>query len=223
MFQDSASNIPLYPPRQVLPVGQRFGRLVVVGERIIKRQKSHWPCKCDCGNSKVVYGYHLTTGKTASCGCYGKTHAITHGRKNTQEWDAWKRMRQRCYVENTTGYEYYGGRGITVCDRWLKGENGIGPFECFFADMGLRPSPKHSLDRKDNEKNYTPENCHWATKAQQVRNRRNTRTVIFNGRTISLGELAEMNNLNWETLYSRIINCGWSVERALMQGDRKCS
>lgn len=204
--------------------GKRFGRLLVIecvvhGSTNVRR----WQCLCDCGTIKSILGQSLTKGATVSCGCYHKERVTIHGKKKTREWEAWRHMKDRCYSKNFPGFEkYYGGRGITVCDRWLKGENGMGPFECFFADMGLRPSAKHSLDRIKTEGNYEPTNCQWSTAKQQMRNRRNTKTVVFNGRTISLGELAEITNLKYNTLYSRIVDNRWSVDRAIKQGNRKC-
>lgn len=222
MFQDNATAIPKSRKFQDL-TGKRFGRLLALECVSRKTSDARWNCICDCGKSKVIIGRSMIRGLTVSCGCFHKERVTTHGKKKTPEWAAWQRMRQRCYSKNFPGYEkYYGGRGIRVCDRWLNGENGMGPFECFFADMGLRPSAKHSLDRIKTEGNYDPTNCQWSTAKQQMRNRRNTKTVVFNGRTISLGELAEINNLNYDTLYSRIVGNGWSIDRALKQGNRKC-
>lgn len=158
--------------------GQRFGRLVVLKDDPDRRY--YCLCRCDCGTVKSVRAGSLREGSIVSCGCRmretGRENGrvmTTHGKTHTPEYRAWLQMRNRCYRPNHTGYKYWGGRGIVVCTRWKDS------FEAFFADMGLKPSPKHSLDRINNDGNYEPNNCRWATPAEQVANRR-----PINGRSL---------------------------------------
>lgn len=140
--------------------GKVFNRWTVLG----KNKSLYWDCICICGNKRAVFQSSLLSGKSQSCGCLGG------GRKklpfrDSPEYMVWSNMKRRCNDPNNAGYVYYGARGIKVCDRWLV-------FENFIADMGLRTSPKHSLDRVDNDGNYEPSNCRWATAKEQVANRR---------------------------------------------------
>lgn len=161
---------------------ERFGRLVVIGEapsemRSYPGRPSHRTrrmlCVCDCGTEVTTNLNFLKMGKTTSCGCFRKElvsrtfrkHGETIGGR-TSEYCIWKGMRQRCDNPNNDDYKNYGGRGITVCDRWSES------FEAFLADMGRRPSPQHSIDRIDNDGDYEPGNCRWATPIEQRRNQR---------------------------------------------------
>lgn len=135
-------------------------------------------------------------------------HGHLSGGKMSPEYAAWSGMRSRCTNQNKRDYPRYGGRGITVCERWSR-------FENFLLDMGLRPSSDHSIDRyPDKNGNYEPSNCRWATREQQGRNKRNNRIVEFHGREMVLMEAVKLCDMNYATVRQRLI-AGWSVERAL--------
>jgi hypothetical protein len=195
--------------------GQRFGRLLVQC-RATGDSHACWKCSCDCGNEIVVKGSHLRNGNTNSCGClkielagsYSITHGQTRGTNWSAEYQTWNGLKSRCYYKNNNRYEYYGGRGITVCDRWKDS------FEDFLADMGPRPSPEHSIDRIDTNGNYEPRNCRWATRTEQANNRRNNTFYEFQGENLQLADWSEKVSIGAAALRSRI-NRGWSIEKAL--------
>lgn len=161
--------------------GQVFGRLTVLGPAgLVSNRAFSWRCVCECGNECAVRTSNLRSGTTQSCGCYQKDRTVErhfkHGAKSVNKPDlaiTWMGMRQRCLNPNATNYYLYGGRGITICDRWLHGADGISGLECFIADMGPKPSPDHTVDRyPDNDGPYAPWNCRWATMAEQNLNKR---------------------------------------------------
>lgn len=167
--------------------GQRFGRLIVI-RRSPSSKRVNWLCQCDCGGECSPTTYCLRSGRTQSCGCIqrertgaaARISSRTHGKTDTPEYRSWSAMRSRCTNPHSTGYDRYGGRGIKVCDRWLNS------FEQFLADMGHRHSAKYSLDRIDQDGDYEPINCRWATRIEQANNRRDNRIVIIDGRKITL-------------------------------------
>jgi hypothetical protein len=158
--------------------GLKFGMLTVI-ERCEVKLPSYaytWVCKCECGNS-VIRGISdirksLKLGRNSNCGCHRSQHNKTHGKSKTPEYHAWIAAIRRCTDPQYASYRNYGGRGIKVCERWRNS------FETFLADMHNRPSPLHSLDRMDNDGNYTPTNCKWSTKREQVINRRNLKIGV---------------------------------------------
>lgn len=158
-------------------LGTRYGRLVLLERG--KGENAKWLCACDCGNTKLIYANNVRTGKTQSCGCLHAetmremctTHGDTVGRIRTPEYEAWSGMSKRCYNVKTKAYSYYGGRGITVCDRWRNS------FEDFLADVGRKPTPAHTLDRINSDGNYEPGNVRWATRRVQRINQRRMTTA----------------------------------------------
>lgn len=176
-------------------------------------------CRCKCGTEKHVRISKLLEGASKSCGCWRNEMLTTHGqtknsiRQQSHEYWIWNSMIQRTTNPKNAGYRNYGGRGIGVSNPWLK-------FDSFFLDMGMRPSSKHSLERKDNNKGYSKENCKWATRIEQNSNKRNTRLFSVNGVTKHLAEWARDIGANHVTILDRI-KAGWSVEMAVTTPPRK--
>ena len=152
--------------------GARFGRLTVVEElpKLPHSRHRRFLMRCDCGNERSVWGTNLSNGDVRSCGCLARQAAAArswrHGGTGTPEYHAWCSMRQRCFNPKNPGYHLYGGRGITVCERWRAS------FTAFLADVGPRPSSIHSIDRIDNDGHYEPGNVRWTTADVQARNQR---------------------------------------------------
>lgn len=186
--------------RMIDLTGQVFNRLTVIDRADnAKGGQARWNCICECGNARIVIGSKLISGWSKSCGCYGRDQVAkartTHGMSHTPTHDVWKGMRDRCTNKNAKVFKYYGGRGIAVCDRWKK-------FENFYADMGEKPKNR-SIDRIDNDGDYTPENCRWATRAQQANNTCRTIHIFFNGKTQTMVEWANEMNITRNALYER--------------------
>lgn len=203
-------------------VGHRYGRLLVVepAESAVEpsgRNRARWLCQCDCGNVKIIRGTDLQSGRTVSCGCYLHEVLIetktTHGEgaRNTRtpEYRVWAGMIRRCTCENDKFFDCYGARGIAVCDRWRTS------YENFLSDMGRRPSRRHSLDRIDNDGDYEPTNCRWATPKQQCRNQRRTIFIEVDGEKVSLQDACERFGQPVPRVKTRIFKLGWDVRRAL--------
>jgi len=150
--------------RSVDHTGVRYGKLTAIEWRGSRQGATRWLVRCDCGVVKEVFIASVVSGKVVSCGCEHRKIVTKHGMEGTRIYNVWASMLQRCRNPNHRAFHNYGGRGITVCKRWEK-------FENFFADMGL-PPPNRSLDRRDNNRGYTPDNCRWATRSEQNRNQR---------------------------------------------------
>lgn len=204
--------------------GRRFGRLSVLEishthTKPCGQKMPMWKCACDCGVEKVVSAGGLLNNGTQSCGCLHreKFHHTIHGCAKstgwTPEYRCYAAMLQRCLNQKSKDYPGWGGRGIRVCHRWLNGENGMHGFECFLADMGERPK-RHTLHRVENDGNYEPSNCIWATGKVQGNVKRNNRVLTAQGKSMNLGEWAEHSGIASGTIAARIKG-GWSVEEAV--------
>lgn len=192
---------------------QVFGRLTVsfLSEHRAKgRKRTRWNCLCACGNRIEVTADNLTGGVTKSCGCYRRDFSrmknLRHGRSHTTEHDIWMKMWGRCTVQSTTGFKNYGGRGIRVCDRWRD-------FKFFLSDMGPR-SGRLSIDRKNVNGNYEPDNCRWATQREQCRNKRNNHRLTILGETLCIVEWSERSGLKGPTIRYRL-RLGWEAQAAV--------
>lgn len=185
--------------------GQKFNRLTAVKRVELSPGRFRWLCRCDCGNEAHVTTGNLRSGHTKSCGCFKgervKVMNKTHGMVYTPTYKSWLGMRDRCNCPNNSSYPRYGGRGITICERWDS-------FEAFLSDMGEAP-PGNSIERIDNNKGYCPENCRWATKKEQALNRRTTRWVTAHGRTLPLKQWAELTGEPYLRLYKRFKRLGF--------------
>lgn len=200
-----------------IPVGAIFGLLKVTGPALAGDHGTKYPVECVCGVASCPYACHLVSGRTRSCGECLPRGLRTHGMSDYQEYGIWVQMCSRCQVKTNPRYHYYGGRGITVCKRWNSS------FELFYADMGPRPSPKHSLERDDNDKGYSPGNCRWATRGVQMRNTRANLVVKAFGVTAPLAAHCEARNMPYELARSRIKYFGWDAERALTKPSRQAA
>ncbi len=201
--------------------GRRFDYLKVVeyaGND--NRGNSTWLCECECGNSKVISGYHLLRGDIKSCGC--KAHVFTderkariskaktkHGLCNTRLYYIYDNMIKRCYNQSSEKYPNYGGRGITVCDEWKEDRTS-------FFEWAVRSgyNDRLTIDRIDVNGNYCPQNCKWSTQEEQANNRTSNRYISCNGETHTIAEWSKLKNIPAPTLYARVYR-GWSVEKTL--------
>jgi hypothetical protein len=198
---------------KLIEPGTAYGDWVVTGrsDKTNPSGQVFWECRCVCGRERDVSGYSLRSGKSRGCGCtaakqFGAS-LVKHGLSDTVEHRIWIAMRSRCSNPNTTKWNLYGERGITVDPRWDQ-------FETFLADMGPRPSPRHSIERRDGSKGYSPGNCYWATPQQQNRNTSRNHFLTYQGETLTVAEWAERRGMTYGSLSNRVAD-GWSVEDAL--------
>lgn len=199
-------------PAAIDLVGRKFGRLAVVARSAARSSRILWECRCDCGAAATVAANNLSSGNTKSCGCLlievkrsAKKHG--HAKAKSAEYKIWCDMRHRCAdIDNKD----YGGRGIAVCDRWED-------FGAFYSDMGKRPRRTDTIERIDNDGDYEPGNCRWATRREQANNRRSNRIVEFRGAPMPLKDAARLAGLPYLAVWLRIVRRGWSVQRALSE------
>lgn len=193
-------------------IGQRFCRLVV-----IERNGLLAKCKCDCGNERTVHVSNMRQGLTQSCGCL-RSETMSkigsarrkhgHAIAETPEYSSWRSMIQRCTNPKSPKFTYWGGRGITVCDEW------VSDFEAYLSHVGPRPSPKHSIDRINNNLGYEPGNVRWALPVEQSNNRRSSHVVEIDGQRMTLAEAIRIKGQRSNVVRQRLA-FGWSMDRAL--------
>lgn len=192
-------------------IGSEFGKLTIVGigraGRTVDGVKvlRHYECKCTCGATTFVPWHALKSGNTKSCGCINRT---ADGRGDWPEYKVWREMLRRCENPTHKRFHEWGGRGISVCDRWHD-------FDLFLEDMGFRPSAAHSIERVDNDEGYAPNNCVWATRKQQANNQSSNKLMTLGGKVQSMAKWADELNLPYSTIRSRKNNLGWTDEKAL--------
>lgn len=185
--------------------------------QVVEKGKTKGKCKkikmgdylCGYCNNKFSAAVGIIKYGQKSCGC--QQHKTKNPYYKTYFYSTWNGIKNRCYNKNNKHYNKYGGRGITMCDRW---KNGIHGLENFISDMGERPSSKHSIDRIDNNKGYNSYNCKWATQKQQCRNKRNNISITYKEETKTLTEWSEILKLKFTTIYNRIFTYKWSIEKA---------
>ena len=203
--------------------GQKFGLLTVI-ERCkenTKQGKPQWLCKCDCGNTHTVSAASLKSGKVKSCGCLSKNpRTYKHGMTKTNLYSIWHNMKDRCYRKSHHAYKDYGGRGIYVCAEW---KDDFIPFYEWAISSGYHDGL--SIDRKDNDMPYSPDNCRWVTMQTQANNRRTNHLITYNGETKTLTEWSRVFNCSYAMILRRL-ESGWDIEKALTTPNlkpRKCS
>lgn len=185
--------------------GKKFGHLTAIRvNHISKGRHEHWLFRCDCGKEKVISKYSVVSGKQTSCGCQREKHGCC----NERIYSIWHTMKQRCQNKNNTNYERYGWRGIKVCDEWESFE----PFRDWAFSNGYNDTL--TIDRIDNNGNYCPENCRWATRYEQDRNKRSSKFVQIGNETKCICDWAKHFCIGSNTVYDRIKR-GWSIEKAL--------
>ena len=201
-------------PKLIDLTGQRFGRLVVI-ERADNSAdgRARWLCRCDCGQSKTVLGEHLKKGRTKSCGC-AKSESSSkrfkkHGGRNSKLYRIWSNMKDRCNNPDCKVYSDYGGRGIKVCKEWI---DDFSAFQKWALANGYKEGL--TIDRKDNDKGYSPDNCRWTDRKIQGNNKRNCRYITYKGQRKTVAEWSDITGTPHDTLLYRL-NHGWETERIL--------
>ena len=204
-------------------IGQKFNRLTVIAFEKVKRKNysgTRWIVRCDCGTLKSVEPKRVISGHTMSCGClkaentieFNKRTKVKHGGRQDRLYTIWHNMKQRCYGITYKDYPQWGGRGICVCDEW---KDDVQVFYNWATENGYRDGL--TIDRKNNDGNYCPENCRWATMKAQANNRRSNVLITYNGKTKNMQQWASDAGIPYQVLWQRISKLGWSADRALTE------
>lgn len=200
-----------------ISVGQTFGRLTVHALGKLRARRFYAICQCACGSPlRMMRIDGLLCGRHTGCGCVQREASTKHGLWGHPLYDTWRNMYKRCYDPRNKRFDAYGGRGIVVCDRWHN-------VQAFVEDLEPSWAPGLELDRIDNDKSYSPENCRWVTHTEQARNKRSLRRITVGGRTMTAAEWARENGLNYGTVLSRL-SSGWDpVEAVTNRSDARRS
>ncbi len=193
--------------------GAVFNRVTVLQRaENSKQNRAQWRCRCECGTLTIVTSHDLKSGDTKSCGCLHRETkaALKHGYSKTHIYHRWTEIRQRCLNPNSASFRHYGRRGITVAAQW-------DDFLQFLQDIGEPPSPRHTIDRINNDGNYEPGNVRWATPSEQNSNTRQNHIITFQGRTQTMEMWAKEIGIHQSTLSARLNKLRWSVKKALSQ------
>ena len=200
-------------------IGRKFGKLLVVerAEMPVERKTEHhayWNCLCECGKNHIARSSDLKSGTVKSCGCLQIEKNTKHGMRHDPLYSRWCNMKSRCHNPQNKRHPNWGGRGITVCERWRN------DFKAFYEDVSRLPNfgkKGYSLNRIDNDGNYEPNNVEWANDKTQSNNKRNNHILTYNGKTQTIAQWAEEIGISPSTLYNRIITLHWSAEKALTE------
>lgn len=206
--------------------GKRFGNLQVLSLAPKSGRGTRWLCQCDCGNKTIVARNNLVYGNTKSCGCLvGKANSRKkYGEKSIQKEDSqtkrlyqiWQGMKARCYNKNNKDYKYYGKLGVSICSEWKDNFE-----EFYYWSMANGYKENLTIDRINNDKGYSPDNCRWVEQSEQKGNRRNVKMYEYNGESASLAEWARKMGISYKTLYARIHRNGYSIKKALEMPTKK--
>lgn len=198
-------------------IGKKFGKLTVLElNEKDERKGVYYFCKCDCGCEKSINKYNLIKGKSKACGYCRESPNKKHGLSNTRISSIYRGMKDRCFNPNNYDYKHYGGRGITICEEWL-GENGFMNFVFWSNDNGYREDL--TIDRIDNNKGYSPDNCRWATRREQANNTRRNTFYEHNGEVHTISEWSRISGVRPENIIHRI-QSGWKFEDAISSAKR---
>ena len=201
----ATTNSTALPARVKDETGNVYGKLTVIAFSHAENRKSYWKCLCKCGRIVIARGNELRAGLKRCCP-WGCASQAQNGLSYSQEYRCWKGILARCFNPRNHAYHHYGGRGITICERWLL-------FSNFYADMGPRPEGM-TLDRIDNDKGYSPDNCRWTTWEEQENNCSRNRFLTHDGVTLTIAQWARRLQITRGTLWHRL-KAGWPIDRAL--------
>lgn len=200
-------------------LGQRFGRLTVIEQAASRKLSPRhtvtmWVCKCDCGNLITTRSDSLRSGRTQSCGCFREERILSnkriHGMSKERLYVTWANMKKRCFNPKGTEYNNYGGRGISVCEEWRNS------FKSFYEwAMSNGYEENLTIERIDVNGNYEPSNCRWITRNEQSLNKTTSHYLTYDKKTQTIKEWADEIGIKYDTLHSRIMYYGWSVEKAI--------